>query len=394
MTSQPQDQQSTQTAQKNGIAPLFTIVAVLLVLSFAVNIILFASLLQQFSLPSLSSFSEVTTKQEVLQTIKDNAIVDLPSSDKIYEYETKGLVNSLEDPYSEFLSASDAKNFQDSLNERYEGIGVRFEFDRGQVVVTGVIKDGPAYKSGVTVGDVIYKVEDTLVSDLPDSEIGNRVRGDKGTSVKLVFLRDGKEIPLTIQRDAIETPLVELELKGNVAVIRISSFGENLDVKMADIAKQIQAKGSVSRIVIDLRGNTGGILSETIDIASYFVPEKTLLLYEKTRSGREDVYSIAKAPSLQQYPLSILVDGSSASASEILAGALRVKRNAELVGQPTFGKGVVQQIFSLKSGDQLKLTIAKWFLPDDSEIDKKGLQPDTLLRPSEDALTWVLENRK
>jgi len=388
-TSQPDH--SKQSTGSSYISVLFPVFSVILLLSITANVVLFSHTFLRSSNVITPEFGS-TSKQDVLSTIQRYSLHPLPSDQDVYQAEIKGLVSSLNDPYSEFLPASEADDFRDSLNERYEGIGVRFEFTRGEVIVTQVISGGPAERAGVEVGDVFYQIEDTLVDDLPDDQIAERVRGQKGTTVNITFQRDGVQVPLTIVRDEIQAPLIELDIVDTTAIISISSFGEGLDAKMMQVSEEIAANSQVEEIVIDVRGNTGGILGETVDVLSYFVPERTLLMYEETADGREDVFSTAKDTDLLDFPMTVLVNASSASASEILAGALYDQDDARVIGQPTFGKGVVQQIFPLQNGDQLKLTIAQWFLPSGTDISDGGLQPDTQLKLSEDARQWALQN--
>jgi len=392
--SQTQSQSdSSNNFKNNGLTSfLLPVLSIFLLLSLSFNIILFSSFFLQKDISLNAVLPRQTSKEQILQIIKQRSLNNPADEKTVYEYELKGLVASLKDPYSEFLPASEAQDFHDSLNERYEGIGVRFEFDKGEVVVTQVISGGPAQKADVKIGDIFYQIDDTKAQDIATDKIAEKVRGPKGSSVKIIFLRNQEKLEKNITREQIQTPLIELDVKNSAAVITISSFGENLDQSMQTIAKQIKQNPSVKEIIIDLRGNTGGILSETVEVASYFVPEKTLLLYEESKKGKENLYSLGKTDEIQNLPVTVLVNNSSASASEILAGALKNQDKARVVGQATFGKGVVQQIFPLKNGDQLKLTIAKWFLPDGSEIDHKGLKPDVELKISEDALEWALKN--
>jgi carboxyl-terminal processing protease len=176
-----------------------------------------------------------------------------------------------------------------------------------------------------------------------------------------------------------------------VAIITITSFGDDLDQKMAEKTATIKANSEVDKIIIDVRSNSGGLLNETIEVASYFITENQVVLKEKTKDSEEVLRTKAKEDNLQEYDVIVLVDRFSASASEILAGALRDQRKSKLVGQTTFGKGTVQQLFPLENGDKLKLTIAEWFTPSGSVINKEGLEPDITINENEDTLEKALE---
>jgi carboxyl-terminal processing protease len=332
-------------------------------------------------------------RNEVLELINEKSIRQIPDQKDILESELRGLVSSLDDPYSSYFPAIENENFEDSLNQRYEGVGILFETVEGQIIVQQVFNGSPAKGLGILNGDILQKVDGKDVRNQEIGEVAKKIRGEKGTKVKLEFLRNLEILEFEVTRDKIELELITLEFLENdtVAHLKISSFGDNLSVLMEDKIQQIQTKNTVKNIILDLRDNGGGLLDQTVEVASYFIPKNEVVLIEKTKTEEKILKTNAKSTNLQDYNVIVLVNDFSASASEILAGSLRDQRNAKLVGSTTFGKGTVQQIFNLKNGDKLKLTIAEWFTPKKTAIDKIGLEPDVLVNPDEDALKKALE---
>jgi len=350
----------------------FVIVSILLILSTFFSSFLFFERQQ-----ALAQNDYGYIKTEILEIMEEQGLEGLPSPEKQKEGEIKGLVSSLEDPYSSFMPQAENKDFQDSLNQRYEGIGVVFEEIAGTLLVTQVFEESPAFEAEILAGDILVAVEGESVNGQNLTEVAQNIRGPRGSQVKLKFIRENEELDFEVTRDKIETELIRLEIINTTAVLTISSFGENLDELMQSKAKKILDNSEITEIIIDVRGNSGGLLTETIEIVSYFVEPDQTILYEVYKDNEIKVKSLNKGNlSLKEYPVAVLIDRNSASASEILAGSLRDLRAAKLIGQNSFGKGTVQNIFSLKTGDKLRLTIAKWLTPKKSEIDKVGLEPD------------------
>ncbi len=383
----PQVRQISEPKAKNSLWKVMTF-AVSLV---AISSLVFASLLYIERSRAFREDNYPFVRQEVIDIINKSGIKNLPEDKLIREGELKGLVSSLEDPYSIYLPKAEDQDFQDSLNQRYEGVGIKFDNFADEILVQQVFQDSPAEQSGVLAGDILIAVDDENVRGREIGDVAPKIRGEQGTKVKLTFVRNNQEVSFNITRDRINTELISLRIENQkVVVIEISSFGENLDSLMKDKASQILANPSIEHIVIDVRGNSGGLLNQTIEIISYFVEPGEVLVKEITKNGEETLTSIKKDNSLKDYPVTVLVDGFSASASEILAGALRDIRSAQLIGQKTFGKGTVQQLFELENGDKLKLTIAEWFTPNGVAINKQGLAPDILTNDDEDALQTAL----
>jgi carboxyl-terminal processing protease len=336
-----------------------------------------------------NNFSPITalnsnSEAELVNLIKSNYLRETPDNNKLIEAKNRGIVASLNDPYSEYISKAEEKEFTSNLNQQYKGVGIRLEKVDTLYVVTEVLKNSPAQAKGVLQGDIIFKINEELVTaQTTITQIVQKIRGEQGTTVKVEFIRAGKPIDLEITRADIKADLITLETNGKFAIISISSFGEGLDKRMKEITAQIVANPAIEKIIVDVRSNTGGLLNESVDLLSYFVQPNTTLVQEKSKNRNvlgqytiEKLNSKQTPISLSKYPIYILTDKFSASASEILAGALRDIRQARIYGEKTFGKGVVQQLFPLQNGDYTKLTIAEWLTPNGQNIDKVGISPD------------------
>jgi carboxyl-terminal processing protease len=384
---------SEQLKSSNPQKPLISILCVSTIFFFLTTV-LFALPQQQIKnlaskiYPSTQSVSE---KNKILQTIKDSYYGDYPTDSKIAQAELKGLVGSLDDPYSEYLPKDDNQKFQDDLNRKYEGVGISFKQDGDKIIAQKVLPNSPALQIGVKDLDLLKKVDEISITGLTLSEVAQKVRGPKDTKVKLEFEREGQPISFEITRQSLAAELISLETKNDVAIITISSFGEGLDNLMKNITSEILKNKNIKKIVVDLRSNTGGLLGESIEVISYFLDSDQIVLQEKSKANVEYDRSSKKDPNLKDYPVAILVDKYSASASEIMAGAIRDQRGAKLIGQKTYGKGVVQKLFEVSDGNILKLTVAEWLTPKGNGINKVGLEPDIKVPVDQDALDIALK---
>jgi len=360
------------------------IIAVLSALSFIliiISILVTTQILPTISISNNRGFRTLTSttveaENQVINLIDKNYINEVPTNAQIDEYKVKGLVDSLKDPYSEYLTTEETRDFRNSLNEKFEGIGIRFIEKGGIYVLTEVIANSPAEKSGVKKDDLIFKIDGENTQNLTTEDVSKKIRGKKGTSVKLTLVRGQDTIELDITRDTIATELITMVKDGDIAIIRISSFGENLQPKMEAIASEIKNDSKIKKIILDLRSNTGGDLQESVKVASFFVDPNQVIVSEKYKTRTKIDKSVDVKNSLKNYPLIVAVDSYTASASEIVAGALRDIKGTKLVGEKTYGKGVVQELFPLSNGATLKLTVANWLTPNGNEINKLGLEVD------------------
>lgn len=298
-----------------------------------------------------------------------------------------GLVNSLKDPYSVFLTPEDAQKFNEDVKGSFSGIGIEIGMKNNVLTVIAPIKDTPAFKAGLRAGDKILAIDNELTDGLILDEAVKKIRGEKGTTVTLTIMRDSFAEPkdFVIERDVINVPALELSfLDNNIAYLQLLNFNENSADEFYKAASQINNKKSPG-IILDLRNNPGGYLEISVDIASYFLDKGEIVLREKGNDNREKLYySSEKRPSLKEIPLVILTNEGTASAAEILAGALRDNRNIKIIGEKSFGKGSVQSLLPLKDNSMLKITIAEWFTPNGMAINDKGLEPDIKIVLTED----------
>lgn len=320
---------------------------------------------------------DFTNVENTYQVLRDKFDGKLDSA-KLIEGAKKGLVEAAGDPYTVYFSESEAKEFLNELDGKFTGIGAELDIRDKKLIVVSTLDDSPARKAGLLPNDVIAKVNDQDTSTWTIDKAVSQIRGEKGTTVKLLIVRDNSEVKeFPIVRDQIINPSVKTEITAdNIGIIRISRFAQTDTVELTrKAALDFKAKG-VKGIVIDVRGNGGGYLNAAQDIASLWLDNKVVV--EERRDGKVvETLKSGNSPIIAGIPTVVLIDGGSASASEILAGALHDNNAAKLVGVKSFGKGSVQKIEDIPGGGQLKVTIAKWYTPNGKNISKEGIQPDT-----------------
>lgn len=291
----------------------------------------------------------------------------------------QGLASSLGDPYTVFFPPEENKAFSETISGEFGGIGMEVGIKDGLLTVVSPLKDTPAYKIGIKSGDIVFKIDDTFTKDLSVDNAIKLIRGKKGTEVKLTIIRkDVKEpIEFKVVRDTIVVPVVESKDKEGVHIIHVYTFSENVEAKFRTALRQFYVSGN-KKLIIDLRGNPGGYLESAIDMVSWFLPSGEIVVKEDFGNNKEQKIHTSKGYNVfgNDYKIAILVDGGSASASEIFAGAMQDHKKAILVGRKTFGKGSVQEVIPITSDTSLKITIAKWFTPNGVSISKNGLNPD------------------
>jgi len=289
-----------------------------------------------------------------------------------------GIVSSLEDPYSVFFPPADAELFESSVRGDFEGVGMEIGKKNNALTVIAPLKDTPAYRAGIKAGDKILEIDGRLTLDLSVDEAALFIRGERGTEVVLTVAREGEEgvLKISIVRDVIEIPVLDTEKKENgVFVIKLYNFSARSANEFRGALREMIESES-NKLILDLRGNTGGYLEIAIDIASWFLPLGEVVAQEEFVADRVDIYRSRGYDIFNNLPFVVLVNGGSASASEIVAGALQEHGVAKLVGTQTYGKGSVQQLFDMDGGTSLKLTVARWLTPNGVSISENGLTPD------------------
>ncbi|MBP9803177.1 MAG: S41 family peptidase [Candidatus Pacebacteria bacterium] len=311
---------------------------------------------------------------------------EIDNQERIYGA-IKGLVSSLDDPYSTFFTPEEKKIFEEDIDGHFSGVGMEVGIKDDILTVIAPLKDTPAYKAGMKSGDKVLAIDEKTTNDMSTEEAIKLIRGEKGTTVTLTILRPNENKPreIKIVRDIITVPTLETEIKDNAFIIKLYSFTGNSNKLFRDAIKEFSG-ANTDKLVIDLRGNPGGYLESAVDMASWFLASGKTVLIEDYGEGKEqkiyqshgyDVFN-------DNLKLVILIDGGSASASEILAGALRDHNKAKLLGTQSYGKGSVQEVVDIGSDTSLKVTIAKWLTPSGISISKKGLTPDIEIKRGDD----------
>ncbi len=292
----------------------------------------------------------------------------------------KGLVGSIKDPYSTFFDPYETEIFEDDIAGNFSGVGMEVGIKDGILTVIAPLKDTPAYKAGIKSGDKILKIDSEITSDMTIDEAIKKIRGEKGTVVTLTIFNENSVEPeeIKITRDTINVPTLDTELrKDGIFVIKLYSFSANSANLFREAIKEFVDSKS-DKLLLDLRGNPGGYLDSAVDMASWFLDNGKAVVIEdygenseqhKFRSSGYDIFN-------ENLKFVILVDGGSASASEILAGAMQDYKKAKVVGTKTYGKGSVQEVLDVTNDTIFKVTVAKWLTPNGNSISEKGLTPD------------------
>lgn len=308
---------------------------------------------------------------------------------KLIDGAKRGMVDAVGDPYTVYFTADEAKEFLNDLEGTFEGIGAELGKKDGQLTVISTIEGSPAQKAGIIAGDSIVMVNNEATHAWSVEQAVKKIRGQRGTSIKLTLARSGQDKPVEISvvRDTITDPSVKTEITSdNIGIMRISRFGQSDTVQLARQAAQEFTQKGVKGIVVDLRGNGGGYLDAARDISSLWLDGKVVVT-ERTGGQVVDTLYAHGESVLKGIPTVVLVNGGSASASEIMAGALSDNNAAKLVGEKTYGKGVVQDVKSLDDGGSLKVTIASWYTPSGKNISKEGITPQTVVGLTEEDIT-------
>lgn len=322
--------------------------------------------------------SDTETKLSYLKKLIDETYLHDVKEKDLNEGIYKGYVEGLGDQYSAYYDKKETKELTESLDGSFSGIGAVMTQDAssGVITITRVYDDSPAKKAGIKTGDILYRVEEKTVTGKDLDKVVSWIKGKKGTKVNLTLLRgtNSDKIKVTATRDVINVETVKYKvLENQIGYISISEFDSVTGAQFAKVLKQLQKK-NIEGLVVDLRNNPGGSLSTVCDILDSILP-KGLIVYTKDKNGKKEEYTSDEKHRLN-LPMSVLVNGQSASASEIFAGAVQDYGKAEIIGTQTYGKGVVQNLFDLKDGTCVKLTTSEYFTPKGRNIDGKGITPD------------------
>ncbi|MDC7954435.1 S41 family peptidase [Fusobacterium simiae] len=289
----------------------------------------------------------------------------------------KGMLESLDDPHSVYFTKDEMRSFQEDIKGKYVGVGMVIQKKAGEpLTVVSPIEDGPAYKVGIKPKDKVIEIDGASTYNLTSEECTKRLKGKANTTVKVKVYREANKMTKTfeLKRETIELKYVKSKmLDGGIGYLRLTQFGDNVYPDMRKALEDLQAKG-MKGLILDLRSNPGGELGQSIKIASMFI-EKGKIVSTRQKKGEESVYS-REGKYFGNFPMVVLINGGSASASEIVSGALKDHKRATLIGEKTFGKGSVQTLLPLPDGDGIKITIAKYYTPNGISIDGTGIEPD------------------
>lgn len=290
----------------------------------------------------------------------------------------KKMVELLEDPYSAFMDEEENEAFSDDLDGQIEGIGafVAIDEETGMITIVSPIKDSPAFHAGIKAGDIIVKVDDFDTEGASLYETVNRIKGPKGTKVKLTLRRNGRTVIIEVTRDVIEITSLEYEVvNGNIMHIMLHNFNQNAVSNFLEVSQIISNNSDIKGVIIDVRNNPGGLLDAAIGILNFVLPNRTPTVHIKYNFFNYSQYTTGPG-TLADYPMAVLINKGSASASEIVAGALQDHGAATIIGETSFGKGTVQELNYFSDNSSLKLTVAKWMTPLLHDINKDGIKPD------------------
>ena len=302
---------------------------------------------------------------------------------RVIEEAKRGLVNAADDAYTYFLTRAESEEFMKSLSgDVGAGVGVEIGERDGRIKVLRTTPDNPARRVGILAGDIIYKVDGENVMGKPSEDVARLVRGEPGTEVTVTVVRENEELEFKIIRETINNVSAYINYEGKTAILTILRFDQNTGSLVRQLAEEAISKNA-NKMIVDLRGNGGGYVSAARDVVSLWVDGK-LVAQQKSRDGarNETSYALRGRAILADMKTVVLVNGSSASAAEIMAGALQEYGRATLIGEQTFGKGSVQSLVNLDGGELLRVTIARWYTPNGRNIDGEGITPDKVVERS------------
>lgn len=320
--------------------------------------------------------------KEAYRQLAANYDGDLDAN-KLSDGAARGMVKAVGDDYTTFLDKEEAAEFNKSLNGEVSGIGAEIGVRNLQPTVLRVLDDSPAKKAGLKTGDIFVAVNGTSVAGETASGVADKVTGEAGTTVKLTMRRGSESLDFSITRAQISDPSVRWSVSDDIGVLTISRFDDNTGSLARKAAKEFIDK-SVKGVIVDLRNNGGGYLTAAQEVASLWLDSGKTVVTEKSRGQVTETVKASGNPTLKGKKTIVLVNGSSASASEIVAGALKDYQAAILVGEKTFGKGTVQKVINLSDDRILKVTVARWYTPQDRNITKEGIQPNQTVKMSQD----------
>jgi carboxyl-terminal processing protease len=352
---------------------------------FLIGVLIGSGQSQKVSALSNNMYEDLKVFTDVIGLVQKDYVEETKSKDLVYGA-IKGMLETL-DPHSAFMPPNMFKEMQEETKGRFEGLGIEITLKDGILTVVSPIEGTPAFRAGVLAGDQIIKIDGELTKNFTLLDSVKRLRGPRGTKVTITIMREGLTKPkdFTLVRDVIPVRSVRHELlEKNYGYIRLSQFQEKTDDDFEKAMKALEeeSKGALKGLVLDLRNNPGGLLDQAVKISDHFIDSGIIVSIDGRKEESKQKWPAHPDGTLKRYPLVVLVNGGSASAAEIVAGAIQDHGRGILVGTQTFGKGSVQTIFPLKDGSGLRLTTARYFTPSGRSIQAKGIEPDIIVKPT------------
>lgn len=350
-------------------------------------IIMIIAILFGFLIGNVVSFTKKETinssvpseLKEFVDTYNDivNNYYDKVNKEELIDAGIKGMINYLDDPYATYFDGTSSTNFNQTLEGNYEGVGIEVTLDNNKVKITKVFADTPAKKAGIKVGDYITKVNGESVEGKSLSDVVSLIKNAKNKEVEITITRDNQEKTMKVTRTTVDMPYtsskVYEENGKKIGYLKIEMFSNNITKQVKKELESLKKK-NIDKLVIDVRDNPGGYLTQVTEILSLFMTKKDVIYQLQTKNNKEKVYSTS-SKATYSYPVVVLINENSASASEILASAFKETYNAEIVGVNSYGKGTVQKTGDLNNGDTIKYTVQKWLTPKGNWINEKGVTP-------------------
>lgn len=350
-------------------------------------IIMIIAILFGFLIGNVVSFTKKETTnssvpselKEFVDTYNDivNNYYDKVNKEELIDAGIKGMINYLDDPYATYFDGTSSTNFNQTLEGNYEGVGIEVTLDNNKVKITKVFADTPAKKAGLKVGDYITKVNGESVEGKSLSDVVSLIKNAKNKEVEITITRDNQEKAMKVTRTTVDMPYtsskVYEENGKKIGYLKIEMFSNNITKQVKKELESLKKK-NIDKLVIDVRDNPGGYLTQVTEILSLFMTKKDVIYQLQTKNNKEKVYSTS-SKATYSYPVVVLINENSASASEILASAFKETYNAEIVGVNSYGKGTVQKTGDLNNGDTIKYTVQKWLTPKGNWINEKGVTP-------------------
>jgi len=328
--------------------------------------------------------SELIKKVYTLKSILDNKYISKINEEELINGAIKGYVSGVGDPYTEYFTKEEMESFSAEIEGNYVGIGVYMikDAETNTIVVLSPIEGSPAEMAGLQPGDIIKKIDGVEFTGEDFDDIGSVIKGKEGTKVNLEIERSGQILSFEIERKSIDLYPIESELlESNIGYINITSFDSDCAKEFKQTYENL-VKANIKKIIIDLRNNGGGIVKEALDIAEYILDKNQIILITKDREGNEEIEKSTKKPIINM-PIVVLTNENSASASEILVGALKDHKKATIVGERTYGKGVIQELLTLSDGSGIKVTVEEYYTPNRNKINGVGITPDVKIASSQ-----------